>query len=60
MDNRGDADPSGVLTVFDDLDQATADLFDLDMRVGPAAGDLPSLCSADCTSDGCSRPTRPC
>jgi hypothetical protein len=43
-----------------ELDAAIADLFDLDMRFGPVAEDLPAQCSADCTSDGCSRPTRPC
>jgi hypothetical protein len=36
-----------------ELDEATANLFDLDLRVEPGEQDLPSTCSGNCTNNGC-------
>jgi hypothetical protein len=55
MDDASDIGPTAVLS---ELDKAMADLFDLDVRVGPAAEDLANECSADCTNDGCTAATK--
>ncbi|MCD0449107.1 hypothetical protein LO762_07880 [Actinocorallia sp. API 0066] len=55
MSDITDASPEGA---FPDFDQATADLFRLDLRVGEPDEDLPNTCSADCTNDGCTSDTK--
>jgi hypothetical protein len=55
MDDLSDAVPTEVSS---ELDPVLADLFDLDVRVGPAEEDLANGCSADCTNDGCTADTK--
>jgi hypothetical protein len=55
MNESPDAQQTELMT---ELDAATADLFDLDVQVGPATEDLPKGCSPNCTDDGCSSPTK--
>jgi hypothetical protein len=50
---------------MDPLDQLTADLFDLDVRVEPGlSGTAPAAArrddSADCTNDGCTKSCLSC
>ena len=53
-----DITETGPAGVSSDFEQATADLFRLDLRIGPAEEDLPDTCSADCTNDGCTSDTK--
>ncbi len=39
------------------LDEATADLFDLDVQAEPAEDLTGYGCSGNCTNNGCSRPS---
>lgn len=41
-----------------ELDDAVADLFDLDVRMHDSAQDELGACSADCTNDGCTAATK--
>jgi hypothetical protein len=55
MNDTSDASPTAVSS---ELDEAMADLFDLDVRVGHAAEDPRQGCSVDCTDDGCTSATK--
>jgi hypothetical protein len=50
--------PGPAAAQVQELDDAVADLFDLDVRVEPGAEELPDGCSADCTNDGCTAATK--
>jgi hypothetical protein len=58
LTGMNDASDPAIAALLPELDEALADLFDLDVRVGPAAEDLQKACSADCTNDGCTSATK--